>query len=187
MLQKNIRVWMLAFLPVFGGGLWSFLLPTLPAEQGIQQAKAAEVLGEAEEVPSYGEVIGHIDALLEEERVAAPQAEIPASSVIWTQPGQVRFNTMTHKFSPVKEGDKVRFAFEIQNRGDFPIVVDYVGIQHPQLHYFLQKKKIPAGERALLEVVLRTEDQKGLQLIPIRVYINQSPVPYYLSLEGMVE
>jgi Protein of unknown function (DUF1573) len=100
---------------------------------------------------------------------------------------EATLNEASHDFGKVKEGDTLKYAFKMANKGNEPLIIyksvgscDCVSTDYP-------KDMIPPGKEVSLTTYFNTKGRKGIQNRTITLTCNTEPSEIILTLKADVE
>lgn len=117
----------------------------------------------------YSNSIG-VTATIEEDFSSLTPSELASAPV-------VSFNTMSHDFGDIKEGDRVEYTFIIQNKGKRDLIVRDVKTSCGCTVVSPAKKIIGANESVPMKVVFDSAGKRGRQNKAITVITNDPKRP----------
>jgi hypothetical protein len=87
----------------------------------------------------------------------------------------VEFETTTHDFGTIKEGDSAVYTYNFKNTGEVPLIITSVapscGCTVPEY----SKEPVPAGESGYVKVKFDTNHKKDLVTKTVTVVANTEP------------
>jgi hypothetical protein len=98
-----------------------------------------------------------------------------------------KFETESHDFGKIIQGEKVSFAFQFKNVGEGDLVIRAAqgscGCTVPEF----PKDAIKPGDRGTINVTFNSEGREGLQEKTITIISNTMPNTHMLTITGNVE
>lgn len=98
----------------------------------------------------------------------------------------ILFDTLSHDFGTIIEGERVLCFFEYENTGDGDLVIMEVESTCGCTTFAWNKEPLKPGERAQLEVIFDTNDRLGAQLKPMAVRTNATIPVVWLTIKAKV-
>lgn len=97
-----------------------------------------------------------------------------------------KFETETHNFGNVVEGEKVSYAFKFKNVGDAPLVISHASASCGCTIPSYSEKPVPAGGDGVIQVEFNSEGRPGEFQKTITILANTKPNTHKLYIEGEV-
>jgi len=98
---------------------------------------------------------------------------------------RIEVATKTHDFGTATEGDKLKYVFEVDNRGNAPLVIDRVTTSCGCTAAVVKSKQIAPGGKGQIEVTFDSTGRRGMNRKAITVLSNDPNNPR-TQLEVMV-
>ena len=93
----------------------------------------------------------------------------------------LKFTALEHDFGTVKEGEKVKHVFEVQNTGKTDLVLQDVRASCGCTTPNYEKRPIRPGKKGNIEVVFDTKGRPGKQRKSVMVVANTEPTNTVLT------
>ena len=110
----------------------------------------------------------------------------PAKKVVSKGTAGIRFSNKVHAFGTIKEGEKVKYAFEFTNTGNSDLEIlnakATCGCTNPAFPFM----PIAPGETGKIVVTFNSKGKTGMQRPAVTITSNAYPRTHKLYLEGKV-
>lgn len=98
-----------------------------------------------------------------------------------------KFETDTHNFGKVTQGEKVAYTFIFTNIGKSNLIIDDAVVSCGCTVPKYSKDPVKPGQTGEIEVVFNTTGKKGMQYKTIQVFANTTPNVKELRIKALVE
>lgn len=98
----------------------------------------------------------------------------------------ISFDTLSHDFGTIIEGEMVMYYFEYENTGEGDLAITGVETTCGCTTLDWDKEPLKPGERSQLKVVFDTKGRLGTQLKPVAVKTNGQTPLVWLSIKANV-
>lgn len=111
----------------------------------------------------------------------------PPKTPVKQKGAKIKFDTKTHSFGTIKEGDVVKYEFYYTNTGDEDLVIKDAsatcGCTAPGFSFF----PLAPGLSSAISVTFNSANKAGAQRPEVTIITNGYPSKHVLTLEGVVE
>lgn len=98
----------------------------------------------------------------------------------------IKWDTDSHDFGKITEGEKVTHRFTFKNTGEAPLLITMVkpscGCTSPEW----SKEEIAPGKEGFIEIIFNSAGKSGMQRKNVSVYLNTDPIMRNLTFTGEV-
>jgi hypothetical protein len=94
----------------------------------------------------------------------------------------ISFKTKSHKFSPVKSGERIEYDFEFSNTGKQDLIIRKIKGSSGFITYNLPQQTLKPGESGKIQAVYNTSGRTGMQKQALTV-ISNDPANSIIKLE----
>jgi hypothetical protein len=116
--------------------------------------------------------------------IQVENSESPSESVHLQ--ADILFDTLSHDFGTIIEGERVLCYFEYENTGEGDLVITEVETTCGCTTSDWKKEPLKPGERAHLQVAFDTHGRSGAQLKPVAVKTNATVPVVWLTIKAKV-